>query len=257
LVSLVRSEPDSTIADLDAQARSEIGLVLADRARAELSISGFFAHLTEELIWTGAERKVVELAANAVHQELGHAAIWCDLAGRYLAREVPWPDRPRRPIPRHADANPALLPSLHVIGMCCINETLAIARLEAGIATCVGSAMRSALRTILKDEVDHARLGWAHLASRHVLPEQRSELSRWVPQLLLTNLRAMLHEDAPTLDAYPHHGFIPRAQLIKVMLDATRQVVLPGFEHVGIDVTTARAAVAEAWPWTDSVALNC
>jgi hypothetical protein len=237
---------DDSILALSAQDRRRVATTLVERARAELSGAAAYATMTHELIWLGADPKVLELVARASAQELSHAALWIQLAGRYLGREVGWPQQPRRDIPKHAEAPAQLVPTLHVVGMCCINETLSLPRLEAALAATRSPAMRAALLEVLRDEVDHARIGWAHLASRRVTNADRAALAPWIPRLLLANLRAILGEEEPRLEQ-PGHGFLSRAQTRDILVDAVHALVLPGFEHVGIDVAPARRGLASGW----------
>jgi len=98
----------------------------------------------------------------------------------------------------------------------------------------------------LSDEIDHARAGWAHLASPFVSADDKRALGPWLRRLLAGKLDALLDEAAPLPgEAFPDHGMLSRATFRKLMYAALDDVVLPGFDAAGIDTTDARAWAKE------------
>ena len=73
--------------------------------------------------------------------------------------------------PRFGDAPPEANRLLHAVLNCCVNETIASAHLRATLKAAVSPLVREVIRLLLADEIDHARVGWAHLASEHVTPQ--------------------------------------------------------------------------------------
>ncbi len=70
----------------------------------------------------------------------------------------------------------------------------------------------------------------------------RSALPNWIARLLAGKLDALLAEDAPMPgEAFPHHGMLSRDAFRETVRAALDDVVLPGFEHAGIDIGPARA----------------
>ncbi len=137
--------------------------------------------------------------------------------------------------------------ALHVAGLCCINETLATAYLEECLSIATSPLAVTANRAHLREEIDHARLGWAHLASRSLTPGLREALGDCLPRLLDANVPLWERQDASLpAEGVPAHGHPSHAASRRVIEDAVRELVLPGFRHVGIDVRGALARYGRA-----------
>ena len=98
------------------------------------------------------------------------------------------------------------------------------------------------VRRLLKDEINHGRLGWAHLAA------ERSNgrggfLSEILPAMLAGAVDPGLFErGADPVDAEAMaHGELPRADRQTLFATTLREVILPGFETFGIDARPAAA----------------
>ena len=244
----VRPSPMSTFDVSDAEvdalsnaARVAIAAVLEKRARSELRVASAFAAVTRELLEVGADLAVLRLAADAVGDEVRHGDLWHVLATKYRGEEAPWPVAAPQSLPEHRDADRGLMATLHVVALTCINETVATTRLESSLWAARGPWMRDTLRSILSDEVGHARIGWAHLASRRVSATTRDAVAVLLPELLRVNLGALFDDIEATLpEAFPEHGILSPADTRTIVGAAMRDLVLPGFVHVGVDVTAAR-----------------
>ena len=68
------------------------------------------------------------------------------------------------------------------------NETLAAGFVEACLEESEAPLVRTIQREHLQDEVQHARVGWAHLSSASVDAKTRREIARFLPRLLGANL---------------------------------------------------------------------
>ena len=95
---------------------------------------------------------------------------------------------------------------------------------------------RRALRLLLRDEIDHARIGWAHLASAEVTSEERREVGRALPVLLRIAREAWSRGSPTTSDAATGHGWVSDARVAAIFEDVLREVLLPGFAHVGVEL---------------------
>ena len=106
-----------------------------------------------------AEPELRAIARRAVDEERRHAQLCNQVATAYLGREAPPPARLPPIVPEHPGATPELRRTLHVLGMCAINETSGSAYLEACLSAATAPlAHAAALRELLADEwVDHAR----------------------------------------------------------------------------------------------------
>ena len=180
------------------------------------------------------------LATRAIDDEMRHAELARDVASRYAREPLDHPPRLVLAIPLHAGASERLRHVLHVVGQCAFNETIASTFLEAALAEAAAPLARAALRELLSDEIDHARIGWALLGSleRDLL----CEVERWLPTMAVANLR-MWRETNRTYGSDARlaaHG-APRVESVEnALLLAFRDLILPGFEHLGLATVAMR-----------------
>lgn len=234
-------EADASIAALTAEERATAAAIWHGRAESELRASGAFLHLAGVLEQAGAAAELVALAWRAVDDEQRHAAICARVAAAFAGRGEPAPLR-RLPVsvPRHDGASPALRRVLHVIGMCALNETTGSAFLEVCRAGARGPLARAALHELLADEIDHARLGWALLAA--VDGATRDAVAAWLPRLLDANLRAWRRRPRRTITpALVAQGCPAWETVDAAVVAAIHDLLLPGFDHAGIDTRAAAA----------------
>lgn len=240
-----RAEPnaDPTIATLPRTTRDELSAIWLVRAAMERRVADAFSVIHSALASRQAPPELVELAARAIDDEYRHAELSRLVASRYAGREVSSPARLPLEVPRLAGARPELRETLHIVGQCILNETTAAAYLELCAHHAEGETARWAIRELLADEIDHARIGWAHIASLGVAA--RHELSDWLLPLAYLNLRVWRKE---TIDegysggALAAHGAPAPADVEAALLAAQRGLICAGFEHVGVD-----ASELEAW----------
>src|SRR5262249_43197350 len=91
------------------------------------------------------------------------------------------------------------------------------------------------------DDVDHARIGWALLASDRLPEGFRAELERALPTLVRIARNAWLARATDHDDAAPRgHGCLSGARVREAVDEALRDLVLPGVEHFGIATGDAR-----------------
>ena len=229
-------------------ARRKIAEILIKRGRSELHVAAAFAQITRELIDVGADEVVLRLAADAVADEVRHAGLWFGVAARFAGAPVPWQSAGAARLPTHPGAEPWLVPALHVVGLCCINETIASVRLRGCLEHTTDPEVRATLREILSDEIDHARLGWAFLASKSVDERTRAALATWLPRLLGANIDALFQDVEGKLDeGFFDQGIPSAARTRAIVASALEDVVLPGFASVGIATRPAREWMATSF----------
>lgn len=240
-----KAAPDATsIADvadpeidaLTSDDRATIAAIWQKRGGLELRVAAGFSALGLELFEFGADPGVYEIVSQAVRDEVHHAQISVELAARYRGDAVKWPEPEPTHIPPFSPAKGPMHATLYVIAMCCINETVACGVLEAALGQAKSPLVRAALGTILADEIDHARAGWAHLGSRWVSAQMRSALPEWLRHLHAAKLRELVEDEAPLPgEAFPTHGLLSRARSRDVVWDTLDGVIFPGFRRAGID----------------------
>ena len=132
-----------------------------------------------------------------------------------------------------------------------LNETTASAFLEVCVARAEAPLAKAALRELLSDEIDHGRIGWAHLAS---LDEAgRAEVGPWMLPMAYLNLRIWKQEsphDPSHTDVLTMHGVPPASVLHEALVGALRDLIVPGLDALAID-TKALKAWLDAGAFTD------
>lgn len=213
----------------------------AFRAGVEHDAARRFARLATEIDALDPPSPVPALLRIATADERRHAVLCERLASSYGAAPRP----PPREVPI---APPSLTPRERVlyemVAACCLTETESVATVTTLLAGETEPAVREALHEIARDEVNHSRMGWAHLA-REAQRSDVSFLSRCVPVMLrgMTD-PALFSPGEPEPDELLRHGVLPRDRKRETFVSTLREVVLPGLAQFGIDI-----APAEAWLW--------
>jgi hypothetical protein len=225
---------DPSVDALPDALRAAIAQHWTRRVKSELQVSRSFHALLPRLRALGADRTVLSLMERAAHQEVQHAELCLHLARVYAGAPVAMPSVPFQ-MPAFGFDDERLEVALHVAGLCCVNETLATAYLEHCLAIATAPIAVAANRAHLREEVDHARLGWAHLASPALTPALRAQLAECVPRLLAANVPLWERPDAfLPAEGVPAHGLPSHAACCRVAQAALTDLVLPGFRHVGV-----------------------
>jgi hypothetical protein len=234
---------DETVDALDAEVRAALAAIWLERASSELGAAAGFATLVPRILQPGIARDVQWLAARAVADEVRHAEVCRRVASSYLGADAPWPAA-RAPAGRAAHVPSELRVACAVVATSCVSETLGTAFLERALSEATAEPARSALRALLSDEIDHARIGWAYIAS---LPAaDRVALGPHLPAVL-TACNTVWSERIASLPPVgaPAHGCPLPADIAPVLFAALRDLVLPGLAHVGIPDAPARGWVEE------------
>jgi hypothetical protein len=239
---------DDSIAELSSMQRRTLAEVWLGRAASERRVSDAFVVVRDALVSLDAAAELVELATRAVDDEMRHAELSRDVASRYADEALAHPPRLVLAVPAHSGARERLRHVLHIVGQCAFNETIASAFLEAALVEATAPLARAALRELLSDEIDHARMGWALLGSldRATL----RDVERWLPALAIANLR-MWRETNRTYGSdatLAAHG-APRVDTVEhALLLAFRDLILPGFEHLGLATAPMRTWLTAGAP---------
>jgi hypothetical protein len=230
---------DDTIEGLDPPTRERVGREWLRRAEVELSAATVSAQIVRGLLLDHAAPDVLELAAQAVSDEVRHSRICHQVAERYLGRPAAAPRSRAIEEPSFGDCPPALCRLLGLVLHSCVNETLATVCLTEGLEVAVSQTARAATHELLRDDLNHARIGWAHLASVHVDTAAKRHIGLALPTLLRLGRDAWLAEPRQDFDD-PAHGVLGNARFPRLMTKAFDELVLPGFEYVGVDTHPGR-----------------
>ena len=216
---------------LDGEQRARVAAYWWQRAEGEITSWVGFQHVLADLRAEGSPEPVIELAERAVEDEYKHALFCRDWAAHFghEVAEMPSP-RSTEPITFRgaSEADNRLLR----IALCCLTETVGCFILRHVRPTLKDKDLRELNRLHMADELQHSRVGWAHLASMSA--EKKATLRRWLPALLKISERSCCTGPEQDFEELVPFGyFTPR--LLRAAYDqALAEVILPGLEHLGL-----------------------
>jgi hypothetical protein len=227
---------DESIAALTGDERHLLAERWASRSRNELRTSTTFSELSRGLVLLGAPAELVGRAERAVEDEVRHAAICRQVASSYAdSPSCETTVEPTAP-PRFAGASERDARVLHVVLHACLNEGFAVAYLSACLSAATAPLARAAVRELMRDEVEHARLGWAFLA--WISPADRALVQDALPALVSHAESLWLDADGYPERLPPGHGCLDLLELRALVASARAELIVPGFLHLGF--STAR-----------------
>ncbi len=234
LTSRPLADVDETIDALTKEERAACVVEWLGRAAAERRASDAFQVIESALASVDADPVLRSLGTRAIDDELRHAEICRLVAERYAGHALEAPKRLSLEAPAHAEAPARLRPALHVIGQCAINETTATAYLEACLASARGPLVRGALRELLSDDVDHARIGWAFLVS--LTPEAKRAIEPFLVPMVRAHVRTWRKPSPPRPSArLSEHGALDPKAIDEAVVESVRALIVPGLDAVGIE----------------------
>jgi hypothetical protein len=216
------------------------GRLWAFRARAELDAAARFQRLEHELARVGGSAALVDLAGEAAIDERRHHVLCAELAQRFGARDVEGVEQPAAPL-RTGLHDPREQLLYEMIAMSCVTESLSAALLLQMRREAEDAAVKRVVQEVLRDEVRHARLGWAHLAG-----ESSRRSVAFVGPCLPAILAATVDEEIFAEGTGPGDdlgalGGLSRATRYAIFTSTMREVVFPGLQRFGVPVTAADA----------------
>ena len=242
---------DPSIEQLSPHHRKRLADTWLLRAAMERRVADSFEVISDSLKRRSAPAALVDLAVRAIDDEYRHAELSRVVASRFAGQELASPARLPLELPKHLGASPELRDTLFIVGQCVLNETTASAFLEVCVAHAQAPLAKAALRELLSDEIDHGRIGWAHLASLDAAT--RAEVGRWMLPMAYLNLRIWKHEspyDPSHCDVLTMHG-VPSAEILhEALVGAVRDLIVPGLKALAME-TTALEAWLDAGAFTD------
>jgi hypothetical protein len=226
---------DESISRLPADARAELGRIWQRRASSELDVGAEFAFLAQRMFSEPATPEVRALLARAVADEARHSEICREVASRYFGSpvEVPVARRPE-PIP-FGDTEPRVSLLLELVLLSCLSEVVATFWLRDALGSARAPVARAATRELLADDVDHARIGWAHLSSSAVSVADKHHVAGALPTLLRITHASWCSLAERTDAFFAEHGCPGRSVGTRAFFAAAEQVIVPGMKHVGVD----------------------
>lgn len=215
-----------------------IARVWRHREKVEWEAAGQFGLLAAALDEMEAPAPLVDLATKAEHDEVRHAGLCRGIVehlGVRLPRVEPAQEaRLLGPAGLSGQAR-ALYASL---ALSCITETLSTALLLAMQDLTQDPVVLAAVRQILKDEVGHSRIGWAHLAWE----KERSDvtwLSPYIARMVEAALSGPTFEQELPAQTGESFGILAPERARALTKETLSEVVFPGLALYGIRIETA------------------
>jgi hypothetical protein len=243
---------DWDLGGLDDAGRERAGKSWSSRMKQEHLAVGAFAMLVTELAAEGCDPIVLSLLTRASSDEVRHTEICRRMAVALLGEaKVPRGFRGIPSIPKYPGARAESRNLFHVVEMCCLSETFTGVYLTEMLSRMEGGSARMAVESLLEDEIDHGRVGWAFLSAR-ARSKSTEGLSAELPAMLdrtmswvMDSSRERPEPDTRELEAVGYLGSSAGGSIFKRTL---KDVILPGFEACGVDVAPAKKhAAARAW----------
>jgi hypothetical protein len=236
-----------TIGSDSITVRAAAARVWRYRHRMELEAAERFRGLAERLSTAGASQAIVEMARRASSDELRHAERCLALISHFGETAEARPLVEARPVaPRELGERERLL--YEVVALSCVTETLSTALLGTLVARARDSVAKDTLHSILRDEVDHSRLGWAFLAEEHARGARdcvSERLGAMLNATLSDELFDATRESSAMERALAGLGALERAEREHVVRETLNAVVFPGLERFGIDTSRGKRWLAK------------
>lgn len=206
------------------------------RMENEHASSLVFAGLLHQAVEAGASAKLQAELAQMILEEQGHARLCAGVLhalGGKAQGAIPEP----KPLPRHEDTTRRSAFLRNVMSVCCLSETVAVALIDAERLSLEGTMPGRVLKTILADEVGHARLGWKILEDWALSTEEKADLSRYLgPALEHLERHELAHLSplaAPT-EACAAAGVCDGALAREIFQATVETVILPRLAAHGV-----------------------
>ena len=177
----------------------------------------------------------------AIDDETRHIKLCDTLARAYGWSQPPSPPTPHHPIgPAGVSQGDRLL--YEMVAFCCITETLNASMLLTIHRRVIATDIKDAIHTILKDEINHSKVGWAYLEYRRSQGDGDA-LSAWLPRMFKGAGVDEVHtpdSGGRDSDRMADYGELSFAMRVQIFAAAVRDVIFPGLERHGIDTARSR-----------------
>lgn len=239
---------DTELPPLDEARRKKLVYAWSWRREQEHLAVGSFCQLARDAAHYGCEPATLALLTRAATDEVHHADVCRRLVEKHTGQALPTTLVGGGAAAPAASAEALLL---KIVETCCISETLTGAYFTEMLEIATHPLARAVILSLLEDEIDHGRVGWAYLAAQ-TRDGRTAHLAEALPGLLdravadvFADAALLPEDDDPILD---RHGFMGRTRAARVYRDALEKIILPGFAALDIDTARARAhAVRRGW----------
>ncbi len=240
----------STADQLTAAERKRLAGTWMRRSEAEYLAVSTFSVLAIDLTAARAPADVLSLCLRAGIDEIRHAEMCLRMAQIYsgtkhlpVVKMSSLPDDPKRPKLHQALANTMLVS--------CVSETYATTVLSATRDLTMDPTAQAVLTSIYSDEVAHARLGWSYL--RYAIEIGGQGVVEAAAEMLPRALRGVANvvekerPEGEVTAAVRTHGLMTPAEERVIYATCVKEVLVPGFEALGVPVGSALEDYGDAW----------
>ena len=242
----------STASQLAPGERARLAATWMRRAAAEYLAVSTFSVLAIDLVAAMAPADVLSLCLRAGIDEVRHAEMCLRMAAIYgEAGAQPLPPPGMSSLPDEPGRNKLHQALANTLLVSCVSETYATTVLSATRDLTTDPTALAVLTSIYSDEVMHARLGWSYL--RHAIDVGGQGVidaaAAMVPRALrgVANVVERARPIGDVTDAVRAHGLMTPAEERVVFASCVREVLVPGFEALGISVGDAAAPYGDTW----------
>jgi hypothetical protein len=215
---------------LDAEQRACVAAYWWRRAEGELTSWVGFRHVLADLRAEGSPAAVVALAERAVEDERRHSE-WCrEWAVRFGHSDGQIRSRTEEAVTFRGATEEEN--RLLRITFCCFTESVGCFTLRHARETMTHPELRRLNQRHTADELQHARVGWGHLASLDA--RQRKRLSPWIPKLLQALPVACCEGPEEEREELVAYGYFTPRLLAASHADAMDNVIVPGLRSLGL-----------------------
>jgi hypothetical protein len=228
---------------LDEERRARLVHAWRWRMEQEHLAVGVFCELARELADLGCEPVVLSMMTRAATDEVRHADICRRVAELHGGVELARGRRGTVEAPVFRDATREQAVMFRIVETCCISETFTVAYFTEMLEVATHPIGEAVVRSLLEDEVDHGRVGWAYLASA----PSREGLAEMLPELVAVTVAPVIEnaERAPEPDdpELLPHGYLGTTRGADIYRRTLHDVILPGFDAIGVDTRATRELV--------------
>jgi len=225
------------IARLSSDQRSRLRRYWVDRAAGEATTGLTFEFMLDDLTQEGAPAPVLDLARQAIEDEQLHAD-WClRWADALDPEEEPARARLSGTAPFCFDrANSHDNRLLRTVFGGCFSETVAVHVLLASHARIRLESVHRLNQQHLREEIGHARVGWALLGWAGVSDSDREMIAAYVPEMIQLTRKVWQSSRPAGEEQLVEMGFLSSSVVDPACDDAIENVVLPGLAKLGVRV---------------------
>ncbi|MEM7179866.1 MAG: ferritin-like domain-containing protein [Spirochaetota bacterium] len=222
-------------------AADSIAKIWLYREKVEFEVSFLFAKLHEQLNELEAPPFLLDLVAKAKDDELEHAAMCRRIVVSLnpALQALPLDLRElQMPTADWSSNQKALYTS---VALSCITETFSTALLLEMRKHSRNILVKQTIRKILKDEIEHSRIGWAHLAWANSQQQELAWLGDWIPGMVQASLQGKSTLYAKISEEHETFGILMIERSQRLIHKTFCEVIAPGLQLYGIATGPALA----------------